>query len=85
MIFTQAKQLEALEKKRKEVEDTVKAQTPEGILEEKLRLQKIQEDGDLQLASELVGTGSSSINEEGMKGETNEGSRESTQGNIGME
>lgn len=71
MTFTQAKQLEVLERKRKEAEEAAKSETPEGKLDEKIRLQKIQEDADFQLATDLVGTSSSSINEEGMKGETN--------------
>ncbi|KAK4318199.1 hypothetical protein Pmani_010776 [Petrolisthes manimaculis] len=63
----EAKQLEALERKRKEAEEAANSETTEGKLEEKLRLQKIQEDADFQLATDLVGTGSSSVNEEEIK------------------
>ncbi|KAB7497298.1 Eukaryotic translation initiation factor 3 subunit J [Armadillidium nasatum] len=47
--------LQELERRQKEKEQERRNQTPEDILAEKLRLQKIQEDADLQLASELMG------------------------------
>nr|CAG4652391.1 EOG090X0OQM [Triops cancriformis] len=51
------KKREELEKKRQEEEeDSLKSMTPEERLGEKLRLQKIQEEADLQLAREAFGT-----------------------------
>ncbi|XP_045603805.1 eukaryotic translation initiation factor 3 subunit J isoform X2 [Procambarus clarkii] len=54
----EAKQTEENEKRKREAEERAKAKTAEGILAEKMRLQKIQEDSDLQLANELLGTNS---------------------------
>ncbi|XP_042213903.1 eukaryotic translation initiation factor 3 subunit J-like isoform X2 [Homarus americanus] len=62
----EARQLEELEKRKKEAEEKAKLQTAEGKLAEKMRLQKIQEDSDLQLANELLGS-TSSITEEDNK------------------
>ncbi|XP_050739396.1 eukaryotic translation initiation factor 3 subunit J-like isoform X2 [Eriocheir sinensis] len=53
----EAKQHEEAERRRREAEERAAGQTAAGKLAEKLRLQKVQEDADLQLASELVGTG----------------------------
>ncbi|XP_076050311.1 eukaryotic translation initiation factor 3 subunit j isoform X5 [Oratosquilla oratoria] len=50
-----AKEAEEAEKRRKEMEEREKSMTAEGKLAEKLRLQKIQEESDLQLASEFIG------------------------------
>ncbi|XP_068219473.1 eukaryotic translation initiation factor 3 subunit J isoform X2 [Palaemon carinicauda] len=50
-----AKQQEEIEKRRRELEEKSRTQTPEDKIEEKLRLQKIQEDADLQLANDLIG------------------------------
>ncbi|KAK8754382.1 hypothetical protein OTU49_015913 [Cherax quadricarinatus] len=54
----EAKHIEESEKRRKEAEEKARSQTAEGILAEKMRLQQIQEAADLQLANDLVGTGS---------------------------
>ncbi|XP_076050309.1 eukaryotic translation initiation factor 3 subunit j isoform X4 [Oratosquilla oratoria] len=51
----EAKEAEEAEKRRKEMEEREKSMTAEGKLAEKLRLQKIQEESDLQLASEFIG------------------------------
>ncbi|XP_071513205.1 eukaryotic translation initiation factor 3 subunit J [Panulirus ornatus] len=61
----EAKLLKERERRKKEAEEMESAQTPEAKLAEKMRLQKIQEDSDLQLANELIGTGS--ISEEDTK------------------
>ncbi|KAK7058683.1 Eukaryotic translation initiation factor 3 subunit J [Halocaridina rubra] len=51
----EAKQQEEKEKRRKELEEKNRSETPEDKLAEKLRIQKIQEDADFQLANELMG------------------------------
>lgn len=53
----EAREAEEAEKRRKEMEERERSMTAEERLEEKLRLQKIQEESDLQLASELIGGG----------------------------
>lgn len=55
LLHPQAKQQEEVERRRREAEERAAGQTAAGKLAEKLRLQKVQEDADLQLASELVG------------------------------
>ncbi|KAK8385166.1 hypothetical protein O3P69_012155 [Scylla paramamosain] len=60
----EAKQQEEAERRRRELEERAAKSTPEGQLAEKLRLQKVQEDADLQLASELVGDSTSSTQED---------------------
>ncbi|CAL4064391.1 unnamed protein product [Meganyctiphanes norvegica] len=50
------RQQEEAERRRKLAEEALLAQTPEEKLAEKLRVQKIQEDSDLVLAEELMGT-----------------------------
>eukprot|EP00088_Acartia_fossae_P051719 TRINITY_DN5811_c0_g1_i1.p1 TRINITY_DN5811_c0_g1~~TRINITY_DN5811_c0_g1_i1.p1 ORF type:complete len:244 (-),score=84.96 TRINITY_DN5811_c0_g1_i1:266-997(-) len=52
--------LKELEEKRMEQEEADKLNTPEGKLEQKLRLQKLAEDQDLELAKELAGVSDSS-------------------------
>jgi len=47
----------AAEERLKREEEEKQLNTPEGKLEEKLRLQKIQEDNDLKLAAEMLGGG----------------------------
>ncbi|XP_042889497.1 eukaryotic translation initiation factor 3 subunit J-like [Penaeus japonicus] len=60
----EAKQIEEKERRKKEAEEREKALTPEEKLAEKLRMQKIQEDADLQLANDLMGTAESTVEEE---------------------
>ena len=55
-----------MERRRKEQEEKTKEMSPEELLEEKLRLQKVQEDADLELANDLVGSNTGSTAEEGM-------------------
>ncbi|XP_045135249.1 eukaryotic translation initiation factor 3 subunit J-like [Portunus trituberculatus] len=60
----EAKQQEEVERRRRELEERATKSTLEGQLAEKLRLQKVQEDADLQLASELVGDSTSSTQDD---------------------
>merc|ERR1712179_851859 len=50
------RQQEKAEERRKQLEEEKLAETPEQKLAEKLKMQKIQEDSDLLLAEELMGT-----------------------------
>lgn len=44
-----------MERRQKEKEEERKNKTPDEVLAEKLRIQKIQEDSDFKLAADLLG------------------------------
>merc|ERR1711915_371891 len=50
-----ARQAQERERRRKEKEEALKAMSPAEQLAEKIRIQKIKEESDLQIASELLG------------------------------
>lgn len=60
----EAKQQEELERRKREIEERNRTLTPEEKIEEKLRLQKIQEDADFELASDLMGNNSTTAEED---------------------
>ena len=55
ILFDQARQAQERERRRKEKEEALKAMSPAEQLAEKIRIQKIKEESDLQIASELLG------------------------------